>query len=236
MSTLEEVLADIDWDNDFDADNSDLEEVLNADMREEDLNLSISTNELFENCAELLDLADPTEEYCSSGDDIPLIEIVPPKMKKNGDEMEKLKSTALLRRFLDYFPIKLIEDIALHTGQKAVQSGCEFHVNSSLILRFFAATIRMNVYRLPSLKHYFTNAIGEINASKIIDKLTYSRIRCNLKCVWDDNVSLEERRKDSLWKVRPVMDCVRAAMQKLPRNPENLCIDEQIVPFLLEGQ
>ena len=27
------------------------------------------------------------------------------------------------------------------------------------------------------------------------------------------------------------MDCVRAAMQKLPRNPENVCIDEQIVPF-----
>ena len=131
MSTLEEVLADIDWDNDFDADNSDLEEVLNADTRDEDLNLSISTNELYENCAELFDLTDPTEEYCSSGDDIPLIEIVPPKIKKKCDElwkmddnflfeafpkarmdifdqeMEKLKSTALLRRFLDYFPIKL---------------------------------------------------------------------------------------------------------------------------------
>ena len=59
-STLEEVLVDIDWDNNFDADNSDLEVILNADMRDEDPNLSISTNELYKNYAELFDLVDPT--------------------------------------------------------------------------------------------------------------------------------------------------------------------------------
>ena len=127
--------------------------------------------------------------------------------------------------------MQFINKIAQYTGEKAVENGAEIVVIGSQILRFMALSTRMNLYKLPSLKHYFANEIGDFGARKFMDKQVFFKIRAIWKCVRDVDVSMISKQKDPLWKFRPVLDSIKHAMAEVPRNPENLCIDEQIVPF-----
>ena len=265
MSTYNEVLQNVDWFNNFDLDESDIEElgdVLDsADLRGVDLNLSMNSNQSHQESHELLDFDNENQilEFDSS-DDEPLASITSvystkrlktderssvwtvedafqfdqmarPRIDKFEAAFELINKKTVLQRFFDYFPMKFLDEMAQKTSQKAVFSGYDFCVNGPLLLRFLAVSLRMNIYRLPSIRHYFMNEIGDISAKKFLDTLTFFRIRANLKCVWDPDIDQETRKQDPLWKIRPLLDSMRSAMMHLPRNPENLCIDEQIIPF-----
>ena len=86
MDTLENVMRDTDWENDFDSDSSDIEEYFPGFSQFEDqLNVSISTSDLMDQCADLFDLDD--EELSAvfgenSDDNFTLSELIPPKKKK----------------------------------------------------------------------------------------------------------------------------------------------------------
>ena len=103
--------------------------------------------------------------------------------------------------------------------------------NAAQLLRFVAFSTRMNLYKLPSLKQYFANEIGDFGAQKFMDRQSFFRIRANFKCVRDVNVDMITKQKDPLWKIRPVLDSVKHAMLEIPRIPDNSCVDEQIIPF-----
>ena len=262
METLENVMRDIDWENDFDSDSSDIEDYFPGFSQFEDqLNVSISTNDLMDQCADLFDLDNEelSPEFGENSDnDITLSELIPPKKKKGEPgrdsvwkhdneflfpdipwprvdryeaALEKLGKKQLISRFFDYLPLKFIDSMVEYTGKRAVQNGAVFHLNLPIMLRFIALSIRMSIYRLPSLKHYFSNTIGDVGAKHYIDKATFFKIRANLKCIWDSDIPIEQKKRDPLWKVRPIMESVRSAMLSVPVPPDNVCIDEQIIPF-----
>lgn len=67
----------------------------------------------------------------------------------------------------------------------------------------------------------------------IIDFMTqnrFYRMRSLLKVINNLEVPEEGKKKDPLWKVRPVLKRVLQGCLNLPR-PAKVCIDEQIVPF-----
>ena len=51
MTSWQDILADIDWENDFDPNDSDFETNLGSEAGIHDPNLTISTNEILENVA-----------------------------------------------------------------------------------------------------------------------------------------------------------------------------------------
>ncbi|XP_049840941.1 piggyBac transposable element-derived protein 3-like [Schistocerca gregaria] len=58
----------------------------------------------------------------------------------------------------------------------------------------------------------------------------YFTIRSNLKVTDDNAVTEETRRKDKLWKIRPLLEHVKRACLSLPQTPE-VAVDEQMIPF-----
>ena len=145
--------------------------------------------------------------------------------------LDKFKEKSILKRFLNFFAMHFSEKNAQHTGGKAVRNGAEMVINSPQILRFVAMFTRMNLYELPSLKHYFVNKIGDFEGQKFMDKKSFFRIRALLKCVFDVNVDMVNKEKDPLWKVGPVLDSVKHAMLEILQNAENLCVVERNIPF-----
>lgn len=72
-----------------------------------------------------------------------------------------------------------------------------------------------------------------LRISVIADAMTRDRyflLRNSLKFVFDNEISEEERKKDSLWKVRPLIDRVLLGCQKQTKD-QHIAIDEMMIPF-----
>ena len=66
--------------------------------------------------------------------------------------------------------------------------------------------------------------------AEIMSRNRYFRLRNNLKIVDDNDVSDDVKKADRLWKVRPLLDQVRAGCLKMYRGSK-VSIDEQMIPF-----
>lgn len=92
----------------------------------------------------------------------------------------------------------------------------------------FAHHIMMGVLKFPRVEMFYDPSIGMKFFTENITRKRFFAIRNNLHLV-DVNKKTTEW-KDRLYKVRPIIDAVRNRLLALPLE-ENLCIDEQIIPF-----
>lgn len=58
----------------------------------------------------------------------------------------------------------------------------------------------------------------------------FLNIRNSLKFVFDDDVTIETRKLDKLWKVRPLLDKIIKACNKEVKE-QHISIDEMMIPF-----
>ena len=248
----ESVMTGIDWENDFDADNSDIEDIFPENISNSDeLNLSITSTELYNEVGHLFDYQNTSDEE----DDEPLI--VHKKAKKEAsrtelwiidnefqfapakpqpmavyeNEIQRIASKSNIARFFYYFPQSLLDQMTDFTGRKIVESGYDMHVSKPILIKIIALGLRMNFYRLPSVNHYFSNSIGDITIKHTLNRQTFYRLRAHLKCVVDGFVEQETKKKDPLWKIPPDLNSISECMQKIPCPPDHCCVDKQIIPF-----
>ena len=95
---------------------------------------------------------------------------VVPRLDLFEGSLANFNSKSIFKRFLDYFPMHFREKNAQITGEKAVENGAEMVINAAQILLFVVLSTRMILYKLPSLKHYFANEIGDFGAGKFNQK------------------------------------------------------------------
>ena len=65
---------------------------------------------------------------------------------------------------------------------------------------------------------------------KTMSRNRFFLLRKNLKVVNDNDVTLQQRNDDKLWKLRPYLNRIREGCIKLSR-PKDVCIDEQMISF-----
>jgi hypothetical protein len=92
-------------------------------------------------------------------------------------------------------------------------------------INFVMATIQMPKIRMFWEKQWRVSVIAD---AMVRDR--FFQLRTNIKVVYDDDITKEQRNNDRLWKVRPLIDRVQQGCLKQNRNQE-LCVDEMMVPF-----
>ncbi|KAL4100861.1 hypothetical protein QTP88_020890 [Uroleucon formosanum] len=136
---------------------------------------------------------------------------------------------------LDYFkhfiPDQIMENFSFHTNSRYVeQRGKSLKTTLNEIKKFFGISIFLSSMGYPQIRMYWTKGTRVPLVSNNMARDRYFLIRSNFKILNDSSISDEIKKKDFLWKIRPLLDSVRNGCLQLIRDT-HLSIDEQIIPF-----
>lgn len=96
--------------------------------------------------------------------------------------------------------------------------------------KFFGAAIKMSVMGLPRTRMYYDVRTQVPAIASIVPRDKFFAIRNNLKLVYDNDVTDEEKAATKFWKVGPLVNSVRTGC-RLNERSQQVAIDEQMVPF-----
>lgn len=131
--------------------------------------------------------------------------------------------------FTRYIPQSIFLELAEKTNQYSVYNeGISVDTNESEVRKLVALHLAMGVLRYPRLRLYWTPSMRtQIFSTVEMSRNRFEKLRNMLHVV---DVNDKHDTSDRLWKVRPLLTAFRSRCQELVLE-ENLCIDEQIVPF-----
>ena len=130
-----------------------------------------------------------------------------------------------------YLDRDIFEQLSVCTNQNSVLlTGRSLNTSAEELQRFIGATIHMSCLGYPVLSMYWAKSTRVPAVADTISRQRYFKIRSHLKIVIDADVSDDEKKKDHLWKVRPMLERVRQGCLKQVRS-RDVSIDEQMVPF-----
>ena len=135
----------------------------------------------------------------------------------------------LLDSIFEYLPLNFWEKHAEQTNLYSVQNRNHRSVNTTTdeLIHLAGIHLMMGCLGYPQCKMYwqYDTAVPAITNCMTRDR--FFELRSNVHFV--DNEGGHED-TDRLWKVRPLIDCVRQKCLTLPR-PNHISLDEQMVPF-----
>ena len=138
--------------------------------------------------------------------------------------------------FIDYFRgyinQNFIAEIARCTNQRSIELclGKCANVTTNEIENFIGVYFLMSIIKMPRIQMYWQ---VQTRFSVVADVMTEDRfleIRSYLKVQDDNRVSEDMKKKDRLWKVRPILEEIRKRCSDLPRS-QKVNINESIIPF-----
>ncbi|XP_047103657.1 piggyBac transposable element-derived protein 3-like [Schistocerca piceifrons] len=146
-------------------------------------------------------------------------------------EVAEHNEKQIMDYFQLYFDLAFFKDTSELTNMRYLQqTGRSLKLSAKEVQIFIGATILMSCLRYPRVRMYWGKTTRVISITEIMTRDRYFSIRSNLKVTDDNAVTEETRRKDKLWKIRPLLERVKRACLSLPRSPE-VAVDEQMIPF-----
>ena len=140
-----------------------------------------------------------------------------------------------LKQPIEYFKSFFTEEIFQLFVDQSMLYSTQSNVNKPLHLtiqefeQWLGLTIHFSVSKLPSCRMHWDASLGVYRefAATYMSRDRYLEIKSNLHLV--DNNSITST-QDKLVKIRPLITHLRSKFQSIPMDQE-LCIDEQMVPF-----
>lgn len=153
-----------------------------------------------------------------------------PDINWNEEQLDEgSEALSPLHYFEKYINDDEFERMAYFTNIYAHQKNNRFKpTDSSEVRKLFALHIAIGCLKFPKVRLFWNKSLY-INLFR--DTMTRDRffqLRSNLHCV--NNLDKPENCTDKLYKVRPLYNAVKNRCNQLELE-ENLCVDEQIVPF-----
>lgn len=134
-----------------------------------------------------------------------------------------------LKYFLRYIGDSEFEKIANFTNIYALQKDTNFKLtHSSEIKSLFGLHIAIGTLKYPKVRLFWEKSLGITLFQDAMTRDRFFQLRTHLHCV--NNLEIPVQCDDKLYKVRPLYNAIRKRCLELDLE-ENLCIDEQIVPF-----
>ncbi|KAG5882855.1 hypothetical protein JTB14_000631 [Gonioctena quinquepunctata] len=142
------------------------------------------------------------------------------------DSRFERKDWKVLDYFKMYFDNSDVENMCACTNLKyRIEHDKAMNLSLEEIRKFLGISILMSCLKFPQIKMYWVSKISKSMTRKI-----FFSIRSHLKVVVDSDVSEEIRKKDELWKIKPLADKIRNSCLPLERR-HIVAVDEQMIPF-----
>ncbi|KAG5882178.1 hypothetical protein JTB14_016446 [Gonioctena quinquepunctata] len=130
-----------------------------------------------------------------------------------------------------YFDNSDVENMCACTNLKyRMEHDKAMNLSLEEIRTFLGISILMSCQKFPQIEMYWASLTRVL---KISESMTHKRvfsIRSHLKVVVESDVSEEIRKKDKLWKIKPLADKIRNSCLSLERR-HIVAVDEQMIPF-----
>lgn len=149
------------------------------------------------------------------------------------NELDQSSEEFVVLNPLDYFQKYIndaeFENMANFTNIYAHQKNVQFKpTNSAEIRSLFGLHIAIGCLKFPKVRLFWDKTLYIHLFRETMSRDRFFQLRNNLHCV--NNLDIPVNCEDKLYKVRPLYDAIRNRCTELHLE-ENLCIDEQIVPF-----
>ncbi|KAJ8928034.1 hypothetical protein NQ314_019445 [Rhamnusium bicolor] len=147
-------------------------------------------------------------------------------LNQSNDEAEVLSP---LDYFQKYINDAEFEKMANFTNIYAHQENVHFKPTDAAEIRsLFGLHIAAGCLKFPKVRLFWDKTLCINLFRDTMSRDRFFQLRTNLHCV--NNLEIPQNCNDKLYKVRPLYDAIRDRCLQLDLE-ENLCIDEQIVPF-----
>ena len=154
------------------------------------------------------------------------VSIPPPFIEANDEEDSRiLLPVEYFRTFLtaDMFD-SIVYQSNLYSVQKDPQRPLQ--LNRHELEKWLGMCFHFSVSKIPETKLHWAPETGNDQIVSIMSRNRWQAIKANLHFV--DNSNIDPN--DKIFKIRPLVDLLRAKFKEIPKI-ENLCVDEQIIPF-----
>lgn len=133
-----------------------------------------------------------------------------------------------IRQYIDDDILDIIVECTNRT--EVLLKGKTLGLTKKELMVYFGITMVMSALQYPKIDMYWMQKWRVPTIASAMTRIRFYAIRTRLKCVFDLNVSDENRRNDKIWKIRPFFDRILKGCLAQDR-PENVCVDEMIIPF-----
>lgn len=137
--------------------------------------------------------------------------------------------------FLEYFEQYVDDEILKLIVEKSNQTyimknGRPLNLSLTELKVFIGISMIMSCLQYPHIRMYWENRWRVPVISDNMSRTRFFTLRTSLKVVFDETITENERKKDRLWKLRPLIDRIRNGCLIQSRG-KYVCVDEMMVPF-----